>query len=143
MSDQDREAEDVAGLFRKFGGDAKGYKEFEPVPEPGQPQAAWPLIPGSRPGALAPVAAPASAPVAAVAPAPTAPTAVAPTPAIPAPIRPIPAPLPTAAAAMPATPASSTGSPRELDLLFARLSGQPQPAPEGGHGLMSRWRKPS
>jgi len=50
MSRDDREAEDVAGLFRKFGGDAKSYKEFEPVPELGQPRPAWTLIPGS-PGA--------------------------------------------------------------------------------------------
>ncbi|HEY2256516.1 MAG TPA: BcsR/BcsP family cellulose biosynthesis protein [Variovorax sp.] len=28
-----RESEDVANLFRIFGGDAKGYREFEPAPE--------------------------------------------------------------------------------------------------------------
>ncbi|MDM0035418.1 hypothetical protein QTI33_25015 [Variovorax sp. J22P271] len=127
MSNDDREAEDVAGLFRKFGGDAKGYKEFEPAPEVGQPQGAWTLVPGS-PGAPA-------APAAAVtAPAPRAPD---PEPAAAAPA-PTPAgPAPSAVAASPA------GAPRELDLLFARLAGQQQAASEGGHGLMSRWRKPT
>ena len=129
MSRDEREAEDVAGLFRKFGGDAKGYKEFEPAAELGRPAAAWTLIPGS-PGAPA-------APAAAVAP--PAPPAVAPEPAA------------ATAAAVPLSPAPASsavtaapsGTPRELDLLFARLAGQPQPAPEGGHGLMSRWRKPT
>lgn len=126
MSNDDREAEDVAGLFRKFGGDAKGYKEFEPAPEVGQPQGAWTLIPGSP-----------AAPAAAIA-TPVSPTVV-PEPATSAPA-PVPTPLAPAPSAVAAPPA---GTPRELDLLFARLAGQPQPAPEGGHGLMSRWRKPS
>ncbi len=124
MSNDDREAEDVAGLFRKFGGDAKGYKEFEPAPEVGQPQGAWTLIPGASAAPAAPV-----------------PPAAVPAPAAPAPA---PAPVPTPSAPAPsAVAASPAGTPRELDLLFARLAGQPQPAPEGGHGLMSRWRKPS
>lgn len=126
MSQDDREAEDVAGLFRKFGGDAKGYKEFEPALQVGRPPAAWTLIPGS-PGA----------PAAAVAP--PAPPAVVPEPAAAAaaPVPLPPAPTSSAVAAVP------TGTLRELDLLFARLAGQPQPAPEGGHGLMSRWRQPT
>ncbi|MDM0071930.1 hypothetical protein [Variovorax sp. J31P207] len=129
MSNDDHEAEDVAGLFRKFGGDAKGYKEFEPAPEVGQPQGAWTLIPGSAGAPAAPAAA-IAAPV---------PPAVVLEPAAPAPA---PVPMPPAAS-LGAAAASPTGMPRELDLLFARLAGQPQPAPEGGHGLMSRWRKPS
>ncbi|MDN8615823.1 hypothetical protein [Variovorax ginsengisoli] len=130
MSKDDREAEDVAGLFRKFGGDAKGYKEFEPAPEVGQPQGAWTLIPGSPAAQAAAIAAPA---LPAAAPEPAA-AAAAPAPA---PVSTPWAPAPSAVAASP------TGTPRELDLLFARLAGQSQPAPEGGHGLMSRWRKPS
>lgn len=31
MSGVEGEADDVAGLFRKFGGDAEGYREFEPA----------------------------------------------------------------------------------------------------------------
>ena len=112
MSRDDREAEDVAGLFRKFGGDAKSYKEFESVPELGQPRPAWTLIPGS----------------------PGAPPAAVPAPGAADPE------LPTAAPA-PMPPAPAPGAPRQLDLPVARLAGQPPPGPEGGHGFMSRWRK--
>lgn len=154
MSEEDREAEDVTGLFRKFGGDASGYREFEPMVDPTKPTAAWPLIPGSR-AAAAP----------AQPRAPTSPLAAAPQPtpvpaaAIPSPVpaaRPASAPPPIAArvpTAIPvplaawATPppagSAQAGEPRELDLLFARLAGQPRPAVEGGPGLMSRWRKPT
>jgi len=133
MSHDDRESEDVAGLFRKFGGNAKGYKEFEPAPEAGQGQAAWALIPGSTGAAAAP-AAPVAAPAApAAVPAPVAAAAA------PRPLPPTPAPPPA-----PSTVAASpSGAPRDLDLLFARLAGRPQPPSEGAHGLMSRWRKPS
>lgn len=134
MSNDDREAEDVAGLFRKFGGNSKGYREFEPAPEVGRAQAAWTLIPGST-GAAAPQAAPA-APVAA---------AAAPLAAIPEPVAAAPAPRPLPPPPAPtAVTASPSGAPRDLDLLFARLAGRPQPSSsESAHGLMSRWRKPS
>ncbi|MDM0020204.1 hypothetical protein [Variovorax saccharolyticus] len=138
MSEDDREAEDVAGLFRKFGGDVKGYREFEPAPVAGQPPAAWTLIPGA--GTPTQAAEPAPAPVAAT-PQPTAPAPVpapAPAPSIPAPRHAEPAAPPAVAA-----PASAFAAPRELDLLFARLAGQPPSTPTGSHGLMSRWRKPS
>ncbi|WP_208512804.1 hypothetical protein [Variovorax paradoxus] len=45
MSNDDPSAEDVAGLFRKFGGDSHVYKEFAP-PEPtdGEGRAGWSLL---------------------------------------------------------------------------------------------------
>jgi hypothetical protein len=49
MTRDDRVAEDVAGLFRKFGGDPKRYQEFDAVPEVG-------------PAACAPVPEPKAAP---------------------------------------------------------------------------------
>ena len=131
MSEDDREAEDVAGLFRKFGGDAKGYREFEPAPAAGRPPTACTLIPGS----VTPTQASEQAPV---------PVALTSQPAAPAPairepryIEPATTPPPAA------VPASTSAAPRELDLLFARLAGQPPATPTGSHGLMSRWRKPS
>jgi hypothetical protein len=130
MTEDDREAEDVAGLFRKFGGDVKGYREFEPAPAAGQPQAAWTLIPGSgTPTQASPQA--------------RVPAAVSSQPAAPAPAMSTPRPTEPAAPPIVAAPAPAAGTPRELDLLFARLAGQSPPTPAGSHGLMSRWRKPS
>ena len=40
MSNDDPSAEDVAGLFRKFGGDSHVYKEFAP-PEPAEMNPSW------------------------------------------------------------------------------------------------------
>ncbi|MDM0013468.1 hypothetical protein QTH87_13585 [Variovorax sp. J22P168] len=166
MSEEDREAEDVTGLFRKFGGDASGYREFEPVLDPAAPPAAWPLIPGSR-AAAAPAqpqpptspraAAPQPTPVPAAAiPSPVQPSSASPTHAsraapVTAPLaaavtaapHALPTALPAAWAASPPVVGARAGEPRELDLLFARLAGQPRPAVDGGHGLMSRWRKPT
>ena len=45
MTQDDRVAEDVAGLFRKFGGDPRRYKEFDAVPEVGPPGAACAPVP--------------------------------------------------------------------------------------------------
>ena len=50
MTRNEGEAEDVTGLFRKFGGDAKAYREFEPAAEPeAGRQVAWALVPGGKP----------------------------------------------------------------------------------------------
>ncbi|MGJ7542845.1 BcsR/BcsP family cellulose biosynthesis protein [Variovorax sp. LT1R16] len=71
MSADNRQQEDVAGLFRKFGGDATRYKEFAPAESP-RTQGAWPLVNGTR--AAAETATP-PAPVQALAPAAAAPAA--------------------------------------------------------------------
>ena len=107
--------EDVAGLFARFGGDARSYREFESKSVP-------------PPRAVPPVA------IAAVAPAP----APAPTPV---PVlemaRPVQAP-PVA----PEAPEVGT-APRELDVLFSRLAGTPLPGTDTAHPLMARWRRPN
>lgn len=122
MNPNDRQQEDVAGLFRKFGGDATRYKEFAPAESP-RAQGAWPLVNGAR-GAADAAALPASVSAPAPAPAPAAPVAVVP------------------AAAPAAEPRTETAAPpRELDALFARLAGASQPAPAAGQGLMSHWRR--
>lgn len=160
MNDDDRQGEDVAGLFRKFGGDVKGYREFAPEPQMQEAAPSWRLVSGARQGAPAPAA---PVPAAEPAPAPVAPVVVAPAPppftAAPASAlaRPLfarppvaesvsPRGAPPVAAAEPvAAPTPAPLPTRELDLLFARLDGQrpPQaPAPEAP-GLLSRWRRPS
>lgn len=123
MSQDDRQQEDVAGLFRKFGGDATRYKEFAPAESP-RTQGAWPLVNGTRAAAET---APAPAPVQALAP------VAAPAPA--APVARVAAPVPTPAA----EPAAA--APRALDALFARLAGATPPTPAAGQGLMSHWRR--
>ena len=122
MSANDRQQEDVAGLFRKFGGDATRYKEFAPAESP-RAQGAWPLVNGTRG---------------------TAEAAPAPAPVVP----PVPAPAAAAVAVAPvstlvAAPAAETAAaaPRELDALFARLAGATPPTPAAGQGLMSHWRR--
>ena len=119
MSRDDRSAEDVAGLFRKFGGDSHVYKEFSP-PEEAQEATAWPLLSGA-PVERAPAAAP---PVAAPQPVFSArPPEIA--PATPA----------------PAVYAPAATRPNELQALFARLAeSQDRAAPSGP---MSRWRRPT
>lgn len=144
MRPDDGEAEDVAGLFRKFGGDASGYKEFEPAAEVGKPFAGWALVPGSgnviaESAPSIAVASPAVAP--SVAPA-VAPVALAATPPVAAPSAATPA-VPAAVAMPPSPEPVATAPARELDLLFARLAGTTQPGAEQGHGLMSRWRRSS
>ena len=171
MKEDEREGEDVAGLFRRFGGDASGYQEFEPAPEAAAaPGTGWALLPGSGPGtapdpvSVAPSAATAQAmpaPLSTAAPAgsiasiasiaPVAPVVPTTSPAPPQAftVQAAPAISPIAAAfrAPPAPPTSDSthpgDSPRELDRLFARLAGQPKPGAEASLGLMARWRKPS
>lgn len=125
MSTDNPSAEDVAGLFRKFGGDSQNYKEFAP-PEPtgADGRAAWPLLSG------APIERAAEPPPAAPAPVQAAPPPVAPT------IFPSPA-MPAASSASPA----DLQRPTELQALFARLAApqRTEPAP----GPMSRWRRPT
>lgn len=165
MTDDERRGEDVAGLFRKFGGDAKGYREFAQEPQMNEQTPSWRLVAGTRQGgAAAPQpapspsvpAAPALAPVAAATPVATPPVKslfARPVPAVAAPLRavaPQPAVAPPLAALEPnpapeAKTAQPTNAARELDTLFSRLNGEPPPqAPEpGGAGLLSRWRRPS
>lgn len=184
MSDNGRGSEDIAGLFRKFGGDVKGYREFATEPQMHEPAPAWRLVSGARAGAAttppAPVATvPAPAPI----PIPSAPAVAAPVAAA-APLKSLfvrPAPATAAASPAPAValqpvvpaitapaqtpkPSPLTGladgemplpsthfipapapAVRQLDILFARLDGEPPPpAPESsGSGLLSRWRRPS
>lgn len=119
MSQDDRQQEDVAGLFRKFGGDATRYKEFAPAESP-RAAGSWPLVNGAR-----------SAPEAEARP----PAAAQPAPVV--------TPAPTVAVAAPVAETTGTASaPRELDALFARLLGAAQPAAAAGQGLMSHWRRP-
>lgn len=119
MNPDDRSAEDVAGLFRKFGGDAHAYKEFEPPEAHAQAPSPWPLLSGG-PIDRTPAAAPAIAPIP---PAPSVPTA-----AFAAPVAPL-------------FPAAAGPAPNELQTLFARLA-QPARAP-APPGPMSRWRRPT
>ena len=127
MSTEGEQPEDIAGLFRKFGGDPMAYKEFAPRDEPGASAGTWPLI--------APATTPHRAPGEAVPLAPVSALFAA-----PAPVRAV-APKPAQLQAV--TPTDASVEPRELDALFARLLGTPQPAVPTGHGLLSRWRSPS
>lgn len=105
MSNDDPSAEDVAGLFRKFGGDSHVYKEFAP-PEPtdGEGRAGWPLLsgapieraPGPPPAPVQPPPVPPVKPVVQVAPVPP------PAPVMPPPVAVRPAPAPVVAPARPA-----------------------------------------
>lgn len=125
MSQDDRQQEDVAGLFRKFGGDATRYKEFAPVESP-RAAGNWPLVNGARSAPEAEARPPAAAqPAPVVTPAPTVAVAA-----------PAPAPAPVAETT------GTASAPRELDALFARLLGAAQPAAAAGQGLMSHWRRP-
>jgi len=117
MNPDDRSAEDVAGLFRKFGGDAHAYKEFDAADAQVQAANHWPLLSGG-PIDRTPVAAPAIAPIPPVAP------------LFPAAAAPQPVPAPAAGAA-----------PNELQALFARLAEPARPA--APPGPMSRWRRPT
>jgi hypothetical protein len=123
MKDDGSQQEDVTGLFRKFGGDAAAYKEFAPqqIPASANPVATPPV---KRAGAQKVVQA-------------AAPASVHEAPAF------VPPPadaLPTAAAVAP----TEAAAPSALDLLFARLDGQPAvPAPVVARGLMAHWRKPT
>ena len=63
MKDDGSQQEDVAGLFRKFGGDVAGYKEFAPAETPAAAPVSggWALVNGGHPAAPEPaVAAPAA-----------------------------------------------------------------------------------
>lgn len=141
MTEDEPTPEDIAGLFRKFGGDAHGYKEFAPPEAEAEAPRVWALLTGEkivRPVEAAPVQPPAPAPMPApsVAPAPVllAPVAAAPLPRIEPVFRP-PAPV---AAPVPAPHAAAT---TPLAQLFARLAApQPSAAPPGP---MSRWRRPT
>lgn len=142
MNRDDTSAEDVSGLFRKFGGDSQAYKEFAP-PEPtgADGRAAWPLLSGGRIERAPEPAAPAPR----VAPQPQPPQPVAaPATAVPPP-PPAPAfasvPAPSATPPMQAMPPAEPRTRTELEALFARLASPqpPQPAP----GPMSRWRRPT
>ena len=125
MSDDKQQEEDVAGLFRKFGGDASSYKEFAPVESAGHAAGSWPLVNGgTRP-----------------ADAPATPSAHASAAPVLAPLHP-PSPAPVGLAVSPAAAPLPNAAPRELDALFARLAGTSEPAAAAGAGLLSRWRRP-
>lgn len=131
MTADDGQPDDIAGLFKKFGGDPHAYREFEPGAEPERGTAVWSLV--------SPAAAPATP---------------APSPAQPATDAGRPPPnmnalfaAPAAAAVPPAMPGNAPAAPaiqpdggRKLDALFARLLGAPAPHAPEGHGLLSRWR---
>jgi len=150
MSGNDHSAEDVAGLFRKFGGDSHAYKEFAPPEPTGEDgRTGWPLLssggitrapePAGRP-------APPAMPVAQVPPpAPAWPVSQDPAVLDAAPFAPA---APLAAPFAPVSPpparladARGPDGPTELEALFARLAAprRPEPAP----GPMSRWRRPT
>ncbi|GEM_PF-774049 len=167
MSKDDPTPEDIAGLFRKFGGDAHDYKEFAPPETEEEAPRVWPLLTGekierpSAPAARTP-AAPLMAPVqplpVAAAPQPRVEPVLRPLP-VPAPIAapaPVPAPAPAPAplfarpplaAHQPQPPAAhqpataSEPAPTPLSQLFERLAA-PQPR-AAQPGLMSRWRRPT
>ena len=136
MTAEGDQPEDIAGLFRKFGGDPMAYKEFAPRDEPGASTGAWPLV---TPAQNAVTARPAPA-VASTAPAARPPEAVSALFAAPTPVR-VPAANPAPLHAV--APGEASAEPRELDALFARLLGTPQSAAPTGHGLLARWRSPN
>jgi hypothetical protein len=104
MTRNEGEAEDVTGLFRKFGGDAKAYREFEPAPEAESArQVAWALVPGGRPAVDGAQGAPMAAASVVVPPAVVSPADVSPVGGasrIPAPKATVPAVFPKTAAAV-------------------------------------------
>lgn len=141
MSRDDDTPEDIAGLFRKFGGDAHAYKEFAPPEAEGEAPKAWALLSGEKiERAPAPVAAPAIAPAQAPAVAPPPPLAAAPQARVEPVLRPS---VPLASAPTQAAPPADTrhSAPTPLEQLFARLAA-PQP-PAAAQGPMSRWRRPT
>lgn len=156
MNTEDSAPEDIAGLFRKFGGDSHGYREFAPPEAETETPRVWPLLSGQRiahpPAAAAPVSSPVApvAPVPAAAPvAPVAPFAppvhAQPRPAAAAPqprVEPVLRTPPPAAASFAAPAADGTDAqPTPLEQLFERLAG-PQP-PSAAPGPLSRWRRPT
>jgi len=131
MTEDDGQAEDVAGLFRRFGGDATGYKEFAPAADAERPAGAWPLVPGLPPTAAA---------VRGAAEEPAVPPAVPAAAAFASSHVDRPAPITAPVMAPTAAPATMA---RELDLLFARLAGQPPGQAALGSGPLSQWRRSS
>lgn len=172
MSADDPTPEDIAGLFRKFGGDAHGYKEFAPPEAEAEAPRKWPLLTGEKiahpPETAAPLSAPARvpapAPAPAAAPVPFAMQAPAPQARVepvlraPAPVPPLaaaPAPAPFAQPMaqlmmQPARPTAPPGSdPVNPDGVAPTPLEQlferlagPQ-APAPAAGPMSRWRRPT
>ena len=165
MSQDEPTPEDIAGLFRKFGGDAHDYKEFAPPEAEEEAPRAWPLLTGAkieRPAAPAPapfVAAPVQAvppPPFAAAPQPRVEPVLRPLPPIPAPA-PLAAPAPAPSAPLlartpfappraqpPVAQQPATGNetaPTPLSQLFARLASPQTPA--APTGPMSRSRRPT
>lgn len=122
MKDDEPQQEDVAGLFRKFGGDVAAYKEFAPAE---LPASAHPAVTPPMPSASVK----------------TAPPAVAQAPdAAPAFVSPSNDPLAAAVASF----SSEAAGPSALELLFARLDGRSAvAAPAAARGLMAHWRKPT
>jgi len=120
MNPDDRSAEDVAGLFRKFGGDAHAYKEFDAADAQEQAASHWPLLSGG-PIDRTPVAAPAIAPI--------------------PPVAPVASLFPAGSASQPVPAPAAGPAPNELQALFARLAEPARPA--APPGPMSRWRRPT
>lgn len=155
MKEDEEKGEDIAGLFKKFGGDAKGYREFDHAPaEPSGQESPWRLLPGGRSASapVEPVMAPAPPP--APPPAPVPPPAPAFAPAFAPVFAPVPAPMaapvahPAAApeaapASVPAPVAAAPAAARPLDVLFARLAADTAASAGAGHTLLSRWRRPT
>ena len=140
MSQADPQPEDVASLFKKFGGDAHAYREFA-QPEPTTPAgASWALLSGGA-GAAQASAAPAP-PASGSDLAATAPSRPAPPPSAVSALWPAPASAPALPLRAEAATAPGVAGPRSLDVLFARWAGTPPPPspPASGHGLLSRWR---
>ncbi|MGJ7615183.1 MULTISPECIES: BcsR/BcsP family cellulose biosynthesis protein [unclassified Variovorax] len=165
--------EDIAGLFRKFGGDAHGYREFSPPETEGEAPRAWALLSGEKishppvqaAAAAAPALAPASAPAPplAWAPSPLPAPVAAPAPLFAAPqarIEPVLAPLhaPQPLGAPPARPAVAPAAALAA-VPAAAMAGAPGAAstpleqlferlvspqpPAAPPGPMSRWRRPT
>lgn len=147
MNTEDSAPEDIAGLFRKFGGDSHGYREFAPPEAETETPRVWPLLSGQRIAHPPAAAAPVSSSVAPVPPAaPFAPPVHAqPRPAVAAPqarVEPVLRTPPPVAASFAAPAADGTDvQPTPLEQLFERLAG-PQP-PSAAPGPLSRWRRPT
>ena len=146
MKEDEEKGEDIAGLFKKFGGDAKGYREFDHAPaEPGGQESSWRLLPGGRPAnaPVAPVLAPVAQPTP-LPPPPAPPPLVSPRVQAPAPVQPpAPAVAPAPATVHAPAPTAAPTAARPLDVLFARLAADTAAPAEAGHTLLSRWRRPS
>lgn len=130
MSESDQQPEDVASLFKKFGGDAHGYREFADVdaPRPGAP--AWALVPTPTSAGATPM------PAGSTQTAPAGPAGPSGVGSIFSSIGPSEAALPTAPPARAELPSTAISRPSPVTAVSAlwpaRIDPQPSQPPRAG-----------